>query len=73
MTEKSSEPVAPLEQGARVRRKAGWGSLGTVKEIRAEVTATGSDLSEKGLMVIVDWDSGTQSYFTPNSIEVVPS
>ncbi|MCB0330088.1 MAG: hypothetical protein KDD70_10500 [Bdellovibrionales bacterium] len=72
MVEEKTGAVAPLESGARVRRKKGKGSMGTVKEIRTEVTAAGSnDPAEKGLMVIVDWDNGTQSYFTPNSLEVV--
>jgi hypothetical protein len=72
MNEQSKEAVTPLEKGSRVKRKTGNGSLGTVREIRTEVTASGADLFEKGLMVVVDWDNGTQSYFTPNSLDVLP-
>lgn len=69
----AAEPVVPLESGARVKRKVGRGSVGTVREIRTEVTASGGDPTDKGLMVVVDWDNGTQSYFTPNSLEVLAS
>lgn len=63
--------VLPLEPKARVQRKSGSRSLGTVKEIRTEVTASTGEMGDKGLMVVVDWDNGTQSYFTPNSLVVV--
>ncbi|MCI5064814.1 hypothetical protein MRY87_03715 [bacterium] len=72
MAEKSGEAVLALESGARVKRKGeGRGSLGTVKEIRSEITASGGDSADKGLMVVVNWDTGTQSYLTPNSLDVV--
>lgn len=69
-TEKKGE-LAALEASARVKRLSGTGCLGTVKEVRSEVTATTGEMTDKGLMVVIDWDNGTTSYCTPGSIEVV--
>ncbi len=70
-TESGNNQLLPMEPSARVRRKNGLRSLGTVKEIRTEVTASTGETGDKALMVVVDWDNGTQSYFTPNSLVVV--
>ncbi|MCB0318631.1 MAG: hypothetical protein KDD56_07725 [Bdellovibrionales bacterium] len=66
-TNKTSE----INVNDRVRRTSGPSCLGVVKEIREEVTSTSGDTSEKGRMINVLWDNGTQSYFSPDAIEVV--
>lgn len=71
MANESTTELLPLEVGARVMRKQRQGCRGTVKEVRAEVTATTGETEDRGLMVVVDWDNGTQSYFTPNNLTVV--
>ncbi len=71
MDSESTTEVLPLEPKARVKRKEGESCLGTVREIRTEVTASTGETDDRGLMVVVDWDNGTSSYFTPNSLEVV--
>ena len=55
----------------RVKRTSGVGCFGVVKDIRSEVTASPSEKTEKNLLVCVLWDNGTQSYFTPDALEVV--
>lgn len=67
--EEKSEPLFDVDD--RVKRKEVEGCCGTVTEVRAEVTASTGDTSEKGLMVVVQWDNGTHSYFTPQSLEKV--
>ncbi|MDC0358876.1 hypothetical protein OAO01_08675 [Oligoflexia bacterium] len=57
----------------RVKRKKGEGCLGTVKDVRAEVVASGGDSKDKALLVSVKWDNGTFSYFVPEALEVVTS
>jgi len=60
-----------LEVSDRVRRKEMRGCLGRVKDIRAEVTLSAADTKEKALLVSVQWDNGTLSYFTPDALEKV--
>ena len=56
----------------RVRRTSGKGSLGYVKDVRSEITSAGhSDDKEKNLMINVQWDNGTLSYFSPGALELV--
>ena len=71
MSESTKETENTLEVGSRVRRSTGKGAIGTVLDIRTEVTATGGETAEKGLMVVIAWDNGTQSYTTPSGLEVV--
>ena len=54
----------------RVRRVSGNGSHGTVKELREEASAAMS-ADSRALMVTVQWDNGTFSYFGPESLELV--
>ncbi len=61
--------VCPFQAEDRVKRKDGEGCFGIVHEVRSEVTATSGDSSERGLLVIVNWDNGTTSYLTPASLE----
>lgn len=56
----------------RVRRAAGLGCCGIVKDVRSEVTASSAEAREKSLLVQVLWDNGTLSYFSPESLELAP-
>ncbi len=47
----------------RVKRSDNTGPLGTVKELRVEVTASSQEAKEKGKMYVVLWDNGTMSCF----------
>lgn len=65
-----------LKINDRVKRANGTsGAYGVVREIKQEVTAARTNSSEKekerSLMVCVQWDNGTQSYFAPDALEVV--
>ncbi|RME57942.1 MAG: hypothetical protein D6780_07570 [Candidatus Dadabacteria bacterium] len=63
----------PFKVGDRVKKIRSRGCLGTVKEIREEATLTSTDKEErvKALMIAVEWDNGTYSYFTPEGLEKV--
>ena len=55
----------------RVRRSNGQGCSGVVKDIRSEVTSAGHrEDKEKNVMINVQWDNGTLSYFSPMSLEL---
>lgn len=58
-----------LATNDRVKRTSGEGCHGIVKEVRAETTAAAS--KEKPLLVLVQWDNGTASYFAPESLTKV--
>jgi hypothetical protein len=55
----------------RVRRSWGEGCLGTVQQVREEVTSTSGDVREKGLLISVLWDNGTLSYFSPEGLDII--
>lgn len=55
----------------RVKRTQTGGCLGTVKDVRTEVTASSQEAKDKGLMISVRWDNGTTSYLSPEGLEVV--
>ena len=64
------KPVNTFKVEDRVREVEGVRCLGTVKDVREEVTTTASN--EAGdLMIKVLWDNGTFSYMSPEAIEVV--
>lgn len=65
-----SENKAP-EVNSRVRKKNNPGCLGTVKLVREETLGSSGDTRDKSLIVQVQWDNGTLSYFDPESIENV--
>lgn len=50
----------------RVKRVSGQGCHGIVKDVRVETTSATS--KEKPLLVLVQWDNGTASYFAPESL-----
>ena len=52
----------------RVKRVKGGGCVGTVKDLRAEISTNRSDTRERPIMVGVLWDNGTLSYFTPTAL-----
>lgn len=74
MTDKAkSKEAKPKEtefkENDRVKRKAGSGCLGVVKDIRQEVTASSAEVSRPRL-IKVQWDNGTLSYFSPEALEI---
>jgi len=71
MTDNSNSEAPELKQGDRVIRKGGEGCQGEVVSVRAEVTSSTGSTDEKGLLVNVQWDNGTYSYFTPTNLERV--
>ncbi len=71
MTE--STTVKKFKINDRVKRSNASGSYGTVKEVRAETRNVTSHTEDKDrhIMVSVHWDSGTISYFSPSSLDLV--
>jgi len=55
----------------RVKRANAAGCLGVVQELRKEVMSAAKKNKETPLLVKVQWDNGTTSYFSPESLEVV--
>lgn len=55
----------------RVRRVKKAGPLGTVKALREEVVGSSGEANRKEVLVKIQWDNGTLSYFAPESIELV--
>jgi hypothetical protein len=53
----------------RVKRIDNSGPIGTVKELRVEVTASSQEAKEKGKMYVVLWDNGTLSCFGAEGLE----
>ena len=54
----------------RVRRSDKSGTLGTVKQVRTEVTASSQEAKEKGKMYYVLWDNGTLSCLGGDGLEI---
>ncbi len=65
-----TEPTK-LKLNDRVKRVNVAGCLGTVKEIKSDVTASTAEAREKNITINVQWDNGTLSYLSPQSLEVV--
>jgi len=59
-----------LKISDRVRRVDGQGTNGLVKTIRHDSLASASIRDEKGLLIGVQWDNGTYSYLTPESLRL---
>ena len=55
----------------RVRRVGRSGPVGTVKSLREEVIGSSGEAGKKEVLVKIQWDNGTLSYFSPESVEVV--
>jgi len=55
----------------RVKKINNTGCLGTVKEIRQEVTNSNQEVREKNVMVYVLWDNGTLSSVTTDAVETI--
>lgn len=53
----------------KVKRTGLPGVYGIVKDVRKETTAKGES-KEKNIMICVLWDNGTQSYFSPEALEI---
>lgn len=62
-----------LKAGDRVKRANATGARGTVREVRTEVTAsaTAADANYRGLIVTVNWDNGTFSYFGVDGLTLI--
>jgi hypothetical protein len=71
MASETNNVNAPFGKGDRVKRKNQNGCYGTVVEVRTEVTKTNAQLDERSLLVSVQWDNGTYSYFTPAALQTV--
>jgi hypothetical protein len=60
-----------LKPKDRVRRAFGEGCYGTIKEIREEVTLSSEPTRELAYIVVVLWDNGTLSSFSPDGLVLV--
>lgn len=60
-----------LKPKDRVKRQYGEGCYGTVQEVRAEVSLSSEPDREVGYIVVVLWDNGTLSSFSPDGLVVV--
>jgi hypothetical protein len=58
-----------FEVNDRVKRATGTGCLGTVKDVRSDITVTSQEAREKGILLNVQWDNGTLSYLSPDVLE----
>ncbi len=81
MSENTENTVAKEEAGRvvgtdlsvndRVRRVSGIGPFGTVEEVREEINTSATDRPKaKKFLVRVRCDSGTVSYFAPESLQI---
>lgn len=53
----------------RVQRTNGQGPLGFVVSIRHDSAAVSSTREESGVLVGVNWDNGSYSFFTPSALK----
>ena len=60
-----------LKVNDRVKRSSIPGCLGTVKAVKTEVTAQTVEAQERGIMINVLWDNGTDSFVGPDVLEIV--
>ena len=62
-----------IKVNSRVKRKAGRGGFGIVKDVHSETVSARSHVAgESELMVGVLWDTGTLSYLSPTALELAP-
>ena len=52
----------------RVKRANSAGGLGTVRDLKTEISQASAESKEKGLMIVVAWDNGTVSYHGTDSL-----
>ena len=71
MATEDTNKTTEIKVDDKVRRIEGAGNIGLVIALREEVTSTSGEVGEKGLMINVLWDNGTQSYFSPEALELV--
>lgn len=60
-----------IQLSDRVKRAHGEGCFGTVREVRAEVSVSSEPNREVGYIIVVAWDNGTVSSFSPDGLVVV--
>ncbi|NLF24711.1 MAG: hypothetical protein GX589_03520 [Deltaproteobacteria bacterium] len=60
-----------LKVNDRVKRVGVERSYGLIKEVREEIIGTSGDTKDKGILVKVQWDNGTISYFSPESLQLI--
>lgn len=70
-TEAQTSSECTVKVDDRVRRIGRTAPVGTVKALREEVIGSSGEASKKDVLVKVQWDNGTLSYFAPESIELV--
>lgn len=66
-----SDESKKIKENDRVRRLNTPGCLGTVKEVKTEISATTPEAREKHVLINVQWDNGTLSYLSPAALEIV--
>ena len=64
-------PTTDLKVNDRVERSGTSRCLGVVKEVREEIVGTSGDTKDKAVLVKVQWDNGTASYFSPEALKRV--
>jgi hypothetical protein len=62
---------ATFKPNDRVKRVFGGGCVGTVQEVRAEVSVSSEPKREVGYIIVVLWDNGTLSSFSPDGLVAV--
>ena len=70
MAEENSGKNKKFKEKGKVKRVQGSPALGIVTSIRADSGGGASERGERGIMVGVQWDNGTFSYFTPDALEL---
>ena len=60
-----------LKVNDRVKRTGIDRCCGVIKEIREEIVGTSGDTKDKAILIKVQWDNGTMSYFSPEALESV--
>lgn len=68
MTTQDNHSPRKFKVNDRVKRATDFGSLGTVKDLKMEVSQSSAEVREKGLMIVVQWDNGTVSYHGTDSL-----
>lgn len=68
MSESAETPVFKVND--RVKRIGRSAPLGTVKAIREEVIGSSGEAGRKEVLVKIQWDNGSLSYFAPESVEL---
>ena len=63
--------IKKIKENDRVKRIQGASTQGLVTLIRTDSGGGAAERGERGVMIGVQWDNGTFSYFTPDALELV--